>query len=132
MTASFGTIKNSTIKALHTANAADVLQMKQTPFKAISAEEFAALIPKLNRMKEDNINILRDVMVAGASVAEMVEKSRKTKQTINALVKNAVSKYYASKIPQNWVRVQHIVPPELADKINELAADALNQYFSSL
>jgi len=88
----------------------------------MTAKEFKALMPRLKRMTVGNVEIARRVLVDGISQVEAASESGLTKQRVGALVKSVQA--VALEIPADWVQVEVWLPPELADQVRQMAADA--------
>ena len=88
----------------------------------MTAKEFKALMPRLKRMTVGNVEIARRVLVDGISQVEAASESGLTKQRVGALVKSVQA--VAREIPPDWEQVEVWLPPELAEQVRQMAADA--------
>ncbi len=88
----------------------------------MTAKEFKALMPRLKRMTVGNVEIARRVLVDGISQVEAATESGLTKQRVGALVKSVQA--VAREIPPDWEQVEVWLPPELAEQVRQMAADA--------
>lgn len=88
----------------------------------MTAKEFKALMPRLKRMTVGNVEIARRVLVDGISQVEAASESGLTKQRVGALVKSVQA--VALEIPADWVQVEVWLPPDLAEQVRQMAADA--------
>lgn len=88
----------------------------------MTAKEFKALMPRLKRMTVGNVEIARRVLVDGITQVEAADESGLSKQRIGALVKAV--RTIAQEIPAGWEHVEVWLPPELAEKVRQMAEKA--------
>lgn len=88
----------------------------------MTAKDFKAVMPRLKRMTVGNVDIARRVLVDGISQVDAATESGLTKQRVGALVKAVLAA--AREIPPDWEQVEVWLPPELAEQVRQMAAEA--------
>lgn len=88
----------------------------------MTAEEFDALRPGLGRLTVDTVDIARRVLVDGEAQSVVAKAHGLTKQRVNGMVSRVLA--LARDVPPGWVKVETWLPPELAEQVHKMAADA--------
>jgi hypothetical protein len=89
---------------------------------SMTAEEFDALGPRLGRMAPESVAIAREVLVDGLAKVSVAERHGLTKPRVGAIVERVLAA--AQDVPRDWVRVEVWLPPELAQQVREMEAQA--------
>jgi hypothetical protein len=90
--------------------------------RSMTAEDFSALLPRLDRFGSDSITVLRSILVDGEEQAAACKRTGMKKQMVSRLVRKAWEK--ANDVPTGWVKLDTWVPPELEHQIYALLAAA--------
>lgn len=89
--------------------------------KKLTAEEFEALLPHLQGMKECNVKALEKIMVHGALQKELVADLGVTKEMVSAMVVKAWQLHIEHGIrPEGFVRITATLPKELAEAVKDI------------
>lgn len=88
----------------------------------MTAEDFEALRPHLGRLTLDTVEIARRVLVDGETQTAVAQDTGLTKQRVSGMVNRV--RAVADEVPAGWERVETWLPPELAEKVRQMAADA--------
>ncbi|EMM4514142.1 hypothetical protein WAQ86_004772 [Salmonella enterica] len=70
----------------------------------------------------ETFDIAREVLVDGLPQVRVAKEHGLTRQRINSMVKRVTLAF--SDIPQDWERVEIWLPPELAQKVRDMAQSA--------
>lgn len=89
---------------------------------SMTAEEFDSLRERLGRMTPESIVIAREVLVDGVPKFLVAERHRLTQPRVGAIVDRVLAA--AQDVPRNWERVEVWLPPELAQQVREMEAQA--------
>ena len=88
----------------------------------MTADEFEAITPRLGRLTLDTIKIARSVLVDGLRLTQAGELHNTSRQRVHAIVKRFNEA--AEEVPKGWKRVEVWLPPELADRVENMATEA--------
>lgn len=88
----------------------------------MTAAAFDDLRPRLGRLTEETIDIAREVLVEGKSQSDVARERGLSRQRVSSMVKSVVSA--ANEIPREWQRVEVWLPPDLAEQVRQMEADA--------
>ena len=88
----------------------------------MSAEEFDALLPRLGRLSLDTVRIARAVVVDGHRPADVARTHGMTRQRVNGILRRF--QHAEREVPKGWRRVEVWLPPDLAQRVEEMARDA--------
>jgi hypothetical protein len=89
---------------------------------AMTAEEFDNLGERLGRMAPESVAMARAVLVDGLPRATVAQQHGLTKPRVTAIVDRVLAA--AQDVPRDWVRVEVWLPPELAQQVREMEAQA--------
>lgn len=88
----------------------------------MTATFFDELRPRLGRLTDETIDIAREVLVEGKSQSDVARNHGLSRQRVSSMVKSVISA--ANEVPRDWQRVEVWLPPNLADKVRQMEADA--------
>ena len=88
----------------------------------MTAAAFDDLRPRLGRLTEETIDIAREVLVEGKSQSDVARERGLSRPRVSSMVKSVVSA--ANEIPREWQRVEVWLPPDLAEQVRQMEADA--------
>lgn len=89
---------------------------------SMTVEEFDALRAHLGRLSLDTVEIARQVLVHGLAQSEAAKQNNISKQRVSGMVSRVIAA--ASGTPRGWERVEVWLPPELANQVRKIEADA--------
>ncbi len=92
------------------------------PKDSMTAEEFDSLGERLGRMTPESVAIAREVLVDGVPKFVVAQQHNITKPRVGAIVERVLAA--AQDVPRDWVRVEVWLPPELAQQVREMEAQA--------
>ena len=90
--------------------------------------EFDLLRPQLGRLTLDTIDIARAVMVEGLGTTEAAKRFGMSRQRVHGIV--ARFRAAAMEVPTGWRRVEVWLPPQLANQVEDMAAQARADHIS--
>lgn len=109
----------------------------------LTAEAFKELEEKLAQRKgsrqytDENIGLARRIMVDGVGPNEVAEEAQKSRQSLHRIVKDlwviyagedpARIKKRRENIPDNWVFITAVLPPDLAKEVKAKEKEALKK-----
>lgn len=88
----------------------------------MSAEEFDALLPRLGRLSLDTVRIARAVVVDGQRPADVARRYGMSRQRVSGILRRF--QHAERDVPRDWRRVEVWLPPDLAQRVEEMARDA--------
>lgn len=88
----------------------------------MTAQEFDELRPRFGRLSLNTVELAREVLVDGKSQSDVARKHGLTRQRVSGMVSRVLAA--ANKIPRGWEKVEVWLPPELAEKVRKMEADA--------
>lgn len=88
----------------------------------MTAADFDALRPHLGRLTLDTVEIARRVLVDGETQIAVAQATGLTKQRVSGMVNRV--RAAAEDVPAGWEHVETWLPPELAEKVRRMAAEA--------
>ncbi|MBC1154416.1 hypothetical protein FSG43_022615 [Escherichia coli] len=91
-------------------------EVKMTP------QEFDELRPRLGRLSLDTVELAREVLVVGKTQSEVARNHGLTRQRVSGMVSRVIAA--ANEIPRGWEKVEVWLPPDLAEQVRGMEADA--------
>ena len=95
----------------------------------LTADEFAALRPKLGRLAVDTIDVARLVLVDGLPPSEAGARYGMSRQRVYGIEQRF--KAAMETMPTRWRKVEVWLPPELAAQVEAMATAALAELRTS-
>jgi|SRR5690625_919017 len=91
----------------------------------MTAEAFEVLQPRLSHLTLSTIEITREVLVEGKSQSEVARRHGITRQSVSDMV--ARVRAAAKEIERGWRKVEVWLPPEMAEQVRKMEAEARAQ-----
>ncbi|OIS90235.1 TrfB-related DNA-binding protein [Brucella cytisi] len=88
----------------------------------LTEQQFNDARPRLGRLSLDTLAIAREVLVDGTPQSEVARKHGLSRQRVHGMVTRVQAAI--NEIPQGWVRLEIWLPPELAQKVEDMAEKA--------
>lgn len=93
--------------------------------KWLTADEFDAIRPHLARMKERNVNAIREILVEGRPQKEIARELEVSAVAVSSMVRSAWEYHVThGSRPEGWVSVNVVLPPEMAQLVREMERNA--------
>jgi hypothetical protein len=90
--------------------------------KRLTADEFDALRPHLQRFDKQNIVAIRRVLVCGDKQKDVAAELNLSKEAMSAMVVRAWKIHLEhGDRPEGWVKVEAVLPPHIAEVVQEMA-----------
>lgn len=106
--------------------------LKKIDLNKISEDDFQKLIPCLGRLKESNLNIIKDSLVGHLSFSKVASKYGKSKSAVSAVIKLARKKHLINQLPEDWVCVTVLLPNDQANHVLKISTDSIVQQLNNL
>ena len=89
--------------------------------KRLTKDEFEAIRPYLVRMKERNIEAIREILVDGRPQKEIAAELDVSAVAVSSMVRSAWEYHVThGSRPEGWVNVSVVLPPEMAELVREM------------
>ena len=88
----------------------------------MTAKEFDELRPRLGRLSLDTVDLAREVLVNGKTQSNVAREYGLSRQRVNGMVSRVIAA--ANEIPLGWKRVDVWLPPDLAEEVQKMEANA--------
>lgn len=96
--------------------------------KKLTKTEFDSIRPHLTNKKQRTIDIAFGVLVEGNSQTSYAEKFGITTKAVSQMVKSVWEVFLEhGKRPKDWVPVDVVLPPAMAEAVKEMEKAALSQ-----
>ncbi|EJE4644403.1 hypothetical protein BKG02_004756 [Vibrio parahaemolyticus] len=89
----------------------------------ITQSDFDALKPELGRLTLRSIEVAEQVLVKGRDQVDVAREYKLSRQRVNDIIARVQAA--ADAVPAGWVRVEAWFPPELAEQVKQMQAEAL-------
>ncbi len=95
---------------------------RKTMSGILTEQEFNDARPRLGRLSLDTLTIARAVLVEGKTQTDVARENNLSRQRVHGMVSRV--QVAINNIPMGWVRLEIWLPPELADKVKDMAEKA--------
>lgn len=90
--------------------------------KKLTADEFERIRPYLERFENKNVGAIRRVLVDGVMQKDIAAELKLTKVAVSSMVGRAWKAHLEhGDRPPGWVKVEAVLPPEMAEVVQEMA-----------
>lgn len=93
--------------------------------KRLTAQEFETLRPYLSRLKERNVEAIRQILVEGRQQTDVADELGVTKKAVSQMVGKAWQAHIEhGERPEGWTSISVTLPPDMAELVKDMERKA--------
>ncbi|MDG5826874.1 transcriptional regulator KorA (plasmid) [Xylella fastidiosa subsp. pauca] len=93
--------------------------------KRLTAQEFETLRPYLSRLKERNVEAIRQILVEGRQQTDVADELGVTKKAVSQMVGKAWQAHIEhGERPAGWISISVTLPPDMAELVKDMERKA--------
>ncbi|CAH0445346.1 TrfB transcriptional repressor protein [Ralstonia syzygii subsp. syzygii] len=93
--------------------------------KRLTTQEFETLRPYLFRLKERNVEAIRQILVEGRQQTDVADELGVTKKAVSQMVGKAWQTHIEhGERPEGWTSISVTLPPDMAELVKDMERKA--------